>query len=110
MRPRGVNRVTVIVRDLEQGEAFYSKLLGATFCSVNDAEAERFGIRCVAALDRFAQRYCPIIKRLERRYHWSLMQVEYATDIVFHYARARAGLKLKTLVLISALTPQSAAA
>ena len=36
------------------------------------------------ALDRFAQRYCPVLRRLGiDGYHWSLMQVEYATDIVF---------------------------
>ncbi len=34
-------------------------------------------------LDRFANRYCPVIGRLGVTYHWSLMQVEYATDIVF---------------------------
>jgi hypothetical protein len=37
-----------------------------------------------AALDRFASRYCPISKPLLGvRYHWSIMQVEYATDVVF---------------------------
>ena len=45
-----------------------------------------------AALDRLAQRYCPILKRLDVRYHWSLMQVEYATDIVFTDAQALADL------------------
>jgi hypothetical protein len=35
------------------------------------------------ALDRFAQLYCPVIQALGVSYHWSLMQVEYATDIVF---------------------------
>lgn len=34
-------------------------------------------------LDRFAQRYCPIVKTFNLRYHWSIMQAEYATDIVF---------------------------
>lgn len=48
--------------------------------------------RVHAALDRFAQRYCPILKRLDVRYHWSLMQVEYATDIVFTDAQALADL------------------
>jgi len=32
------------------------------------------------ALDGFAQLYCPLLKPLGVRYHWSLMQVEYATD------------------------------
>jgi hypothetical protein len=34
-------------------------------------------------LDRFADQFCPIIKKLKLRYHWSIMQAEYATDIVF---------------------------
>jgi hypothetical protein len=34
-------------------------------------------------LDEFAPRYCPVIARLEVSYHWSLDQIEYATDIVF---------------------------
>ncbi|MDZ7363121.1 MAG: MarR family transcriptional regulator [candidate division KSB1 bacterium] len=34
-------------------------------------------------LDGFAQRYCPILKTLQSAYHWSMSQVEYATDIVF---------------------------
>jgi hypothetical protein len=34
-------------------------------------------------LDREAKRYCPVIKHFTS-YYWSLMQVEYATDLVFH--------------------------
>ncbi len=34
-------------------------------------------------LDGFARYYCPAITTLEAAYHWSLMQVEYATDIIF---------------------------
>lgn len=34
-------------------------------------------------LDKFAEQFCPVIKKLEQYYHWSIMQVEYATDIVF---------------------------
>lgn len=34
-------------------------------------------------LDIFAQRYCPIIKKYGLKYHWSIMQAEYATDIIF---------------------------
>jgi hypothetical protein len=36
-----------------------------------------------SALDRFAWRYCPVLAQLRVNYHWSLMQVEYSTDIVF---------------------------
>jgi hypothetical protein len=35
------------------------------------------------ALDRFAEKYCPVGKEYDLAYHWSIMQVEYATDIVF---------------------------
>ena len=34
-------------------------------------------------LDGFAERYCPVVKRCGLAYHWSLDQVEFATDIVF---------------------------
>jgi hypothetical protein len=34
-------------------------------------------------LDTYARRYCPVIRNFKDGYHWSIMQVEYATDIVF---------------------------
>jgi len=34
-------------------------------------------------LDSFAETYCPVIKQFDFRYHWSIMQAEYATDIIF---------------------------
>lgn len=34
-------------------------------------------------LDEFAQQYCPIVTDLSLHYHWSIMQTEYATDLVF---------------------------
>lgn len=34
-------------------------------------------------LDIIAQRYCPVIRRYGLAYHWTLRQVEYATDIIF---------------------------
>ena len=34
-------------------------------------------------LDRWARIYCPVIEHFRSGYHWSLMQVEYATDILF---------------------------
>jgi hypothetical protein len=34
-------------------------------------------------LDQFARRYCPVVSQFRSGYHWSLMQVEYATDLVF---------------------------
>jgi hypothetical protein len=34
-------------------------------------------------LDSFAQQYCPVHACFNQVYHWSVMQAEYATDIVF---------------------------
>ena len=34
-------------------------------------------------LDRHAKRFCPVLDVFGQRYHWSLMQVEYSTDLVF---------------------------
>lgn len=34
-------------------------------------------------LDYLAAQYCPAVKQLELSYSWSIMQAEYATDIVF---------------------------
>jgi DNA-binding Lrp family transcriptional regulator len=33
-------------------------------------------------LDKIARQYCPVIRHFTNGYHWSLMQVEYAADIV----------------------------
>jgi hypothetical protein len=35
------------------------------------------------ALDRYAKQCCPVFDALAPSYHWSLTQVEYATDLVF---------------------------
>jgi len=34
-------------------------------------------------LDEFAQQYCPVVTELNLTYYWSMMQTEYATDLVF---------------------------
>jgi hypothetical protein len=35
------------------------------------------------ALDKYALLYCPALRTFDQSYHWSLMQVEYALDILF---------------------------
>jgi hypothetical protein len=37
-------------------------------------------------LDRYAAQCCPVLEVFSQTYHWSLMQVEYATDLVFRSA------------------------
>ena len=34
-------------------------------------------------LDRYARQCCPVVDVFAQSYHWSFMQVEYATDLVF---------------------------
>jgi hypothetical protein len=34
-------------------------------------------------LDQFVRQYCPIVTTLSLSYYWSIMQAEYATDLVF---------------------------
>jgi hypothetical protein len=34
-------------------------------------------------LDRLAKKYCPVYQDFNQAYHWSIMQAEYSTDIVF---------------------------
>ena len=34
-------------------------------------------------LDRYARQCCPVLDAFDQSYHWSLMQVEYSTDLVF---------------------------
>ena len=39
--------------------------------------------RLYRILDRYAERCCPVSDVFGQSYHWSLMQVEYATDLAF---------------------------
>jgi hypothetical protein len=34
-------------------------------------------------LDQLAEQYCPVVKKLNLHYRWSIMQAEYATDLIF---------------------------
>jgi hypothetical protein len=43
-------------------------------------------------LDRYAALCCPVLDAFAQSYHWSLMQVEYATDLVFRSAATLAPL------------------
>ena len=64
--------------------------LDNTFASLADFAqaqelADTFPVECLhRLLDRVALQFCPVLRHFDTRYHWSLMQVEYATDIVFH--------------------------
>jgi pyoverdine/dityrosine biosynthesis protein Dit1 len=38
-------------------------------------------------LDQVAKTYCPVLRHFPSGYHWTLMQVEFAMDVVFKYQR-----------------------
>lgn len=64
-------------------------LLDNAFISIDDFQkaqriSDNFDVRQLhKILNGFAQKYCPVIKDFQIDYHWSIMQAEYATDIVF---------------------------
>ncbi len=48
------------------------------------ALVESFSVEALhARLDTLARSFCPVVEAFPAGYHWSVLQVEYATDIVF---------------------------
>lgn len=72
-----------------QQEGIACRTLDNTFTEIADWEraqqlADAFPVKELhQTLDQYAARFCPVLRHFETGYHWSLMQVEYATDIVF---------------------------
>jgi methylmalonyl-CoA/ethylmalonyl-CoA epimerase len=87
MRPRGVNRVTIAVKDLDKGIALYSRLLGATFHD-QSTPAEPYGLRCAISWDAGIELVAPLRGRdsfAEKhiaRHGEGLMGVVFAVDDV----------------------------
>ncbi len=63
MKPLGVNRVSIAVKDLEKGIEFYSKLLGATFFNATADDAEKMGIRVALSWDAGIELVAPMPDR-----------------------------------------------
>jgi methylmalonyl-CoA/ethylmalonyl-CoA epimerase len=62
MKPKGVNRVVVAVKDLDKAIATYSKLLGATFQDVS-AGSEQYGVKAAISWDAGIELCAPIAGR-----------------------------------------------
>jgi hypothetical protein len=61
-------------------------------------------------LDKFVTQYCPVIKTLMTTYHWSIMQAELATDIIFKRQKdLQAIYNLLLLVIIYSVRPENIA-
>jgi len=65
------------------------QMLDNSFLEVNDFEqAQKFADKAHAdqlnkIFDEAARQYCPVVRHFPQGCYWSLMQVEYATDIIF---------------------------
>jgi len=65
------------------------KMLDNAFIEIDDWEKANEIVRTLKVeelhnrLNIFSNTYCPVYKEFEQSYHWSIMQCEYSTDIVF---------------------------
>jgi Transcriptional regulator len=83
-----VNGHNLLARELDKVGIGYTMIDNA-FDSINDASkaqdlSDSISIEKLhRKLDELAWLYCPVYKDFNLRYHWSVMQAEYSTDIVF---------------------------
>lgn len=82
------NGHNVLARKLDAAGIAYEMLDNAFVTIADFDEAQRMADdleprELHQTLDRFARLYCPVVEELGLSYHWSLMQVEYATDLSF---------------------------
>jgi hypothetical protein len=77
-----------LANQLKQRSIAY-KMLDNAFVHIDDYAtanqlANEFDVELLhQRLDEFARQYCPVITDLKLAYYWSVMQSEYATDLVF---------------------------
>lgn len=82
------NAHNALARDLDRAGIGYS-MADNGFVRIDDfAVAQRladgFDVKKLhRRLNHWAARFCPVLQHFSHGYHWSLMQAEYATDIVF---------------------------
>ncbi len=60
MKPLGVNRVTIAVKDIDKGKELYSELLGATFHSANEVDATALGVEVAMSWDAGIELVSPL--------------------------------------------------
>jgi len=83
-----INGHNLLATELKKAGIAYTMIDNA-FDSIEDAGkgqelSDKISIEKLhRKLDEFAWQFCPVYKDFNLRYHWSVMQAEYATDIVF---------------------------
>jgi hypothetical protein len=77
-----------LARQLTQAGIAFETADNAFLALADPREAQRLADSLDAAtlhrhLDDWAQRFCPVLRHFRNGVHWSFMQAEYATDVVF---------------------------
>jgi hypothetical protein len=86
-----------LARRLEE-EGIEFTLVDNAFVNIADPDraqaiVDEFPVKALhTRLDDLARLLCPVIRGFQSSYHWSVMQVEYATDLIFGSAEAFAPL------------------
>jgi len=94
MKPQGINRVVIAVKDLDKAVALYSRLLGTAF-HFEEAAAEPLGVRAALSWEAGIELCSPlpsrdsIIKRFMDQHGEGLVSVVFCVDDV-EEARAAA--------------------
>jgi len=101
MKPLGVNRVTIAVKDLEKGKELYSGLLGATFFPADAGEAAKMGIEVAMSWDAGIELVAPLadrdsfVKQIIENRGEGVIGVVFAVDDIdeVHEAAQKRGIK-----------------
>ena len=88
-----INGHNLLASEMEQAGINYT-IIDNAFDSLQDAHkaqelSDNLNVEKLhKKLDELGWWFCPVYKDFDQRYHWSVMQAEYATDIVFKNQRA----------------------
>ena len=82
------NGHNVLARQLQKEQIAYEQIENAflriaNYQRANELAATLDSQQLHQRLDALAEQYCPAVKQLGLVYNWSIMQAEYATDVVF---------------------------
>jgi hypothetical protein len=78
---------------LLQRKGFSYRLLDNAFVDTEDFQkaqqlSDALSVKLLhRRLDQVAKEFCPVLRLFPSGYHWTLMQVEFATDVVFKFQR-----------------------
>ena len=87
MEPKGVNRVTIAVKDLQRGIDLYSGLLGATFHGASP-DAESYGVQVAMSWDAGIELVSPLpgrdgfVEKFIEKHGEGVLGVVFAVDNV----------------------------